>query len=187
MKRWWAMAVLALWAGWAQAAEVGGVKLADSVEVGGQTLALNGAGVRNKWFFKVYVGALYLPQRSTDASSVLVATAPRRIALHMLRDLGSRKFNAAFSEGISANHSAAELAVLQPALEQMRAIFDRVQEAHAGDVVLIDYVPGSGTVISVNQNAQGTIPGLDFNRALMKIWLGNKPAQDDLKKALLGG
>ena len=49
------------------ALEVAGVKLADKVQVGNETLQLNGAGLRTKWFFKVYVSALYLPQKQTSA------------------------------------------------------------------------------------------------------------------------
>ena len=72
-------------------------------------------------------------------------------------------------------------------LKQMRKIYDVVNEVKEGDVITLDYLPNSGTQISVNGTARGTIAGADFNQALLRIWLGNKPAQDDLKKEMLGG
>ena len=88
----------------------------------------------------------------------------------------------AFNEAIEANQTPAELAALDAQLKQMEQIFDAVNEVKPDDVITLDYLPGSGTQISVNGKALGTIAGAAFNRALLKIWLGNKPVQDDLKK-----
>lgn len=169
------------------ATEVAGVKVGDTVQVGAQTLLLNGAGVRNKWMFKVYVGALYLPQKETAAEAIIAGVHPHRVALHMLRDLGSKKLYAAFSEAIEANHTPAELAALDAELKQMAQVFDAIGEAKEGDIITLDYLPISGTQIGVNDTVRGTIAGAAFNRALLKIWLGDKPAQKSLKKEMLGG
>lgn len=181
------MAGLLLWASASAALEVEGVKLGDSAQVGTQALVLNGAGVRTKWFFKVYVGALYLPQKQKAADVVIADEQVQRIALHMLRDLGSKRLYGAFNEAIQANHDGAELKALSPQLRQMADIFDAIGEAKQGDVITLDYLPGGGTQIGINGTVRGTIAGAAFKRALLKIWLGGKPAQDDLKKALLGG
>lgn len=183
-----AMAGLLLWASCsASALEVESVRLSDSVQVGSQTLVLNGAGTRTKWFFKVYVGALYLPQKQKAADVVIAEEQVQRVALHMLRDLGSKRLYGAFNEAIQANHDGVELKALGPQMRQMADIFDAIGEAKQGDVITLDYLPGSGTQIGINGTVRGTIPGAAFKRALLKIWLGGKPAQDDLKKALLGG
>jgi hypothetical protein len=171
----------------ANALEVGGVQLADKVQVGNETLQLNGAGIRTKWFFKVYVSALYLTQKQTSAETIIADGKVHRIALHMLRGLGSKRLYNAFSEAIEANQTPAELAAMDAQLKQMAQIFDAVNEVKEGDVITLDYLPGNGTLISVNGTARGTITGADFNRALLRIWLGSKPAQDDLKKEMLGG
>jgi hypothetical protein len=171
----------------ASAMEVAGVKLPDSAQVGNQQLVLNGAGIRSKWFFKVYVGALYLTQKQSSADAVIADGNVHRIALHMLRGLGSKKLYGAFSEAIEANHTPAELEAMAADLKQMAEIFDEVKEVKEGDVITLDYLPGSGTQISVNGTARGTIAGDVFNRALLRIWLGSKPAQEDLKKEMLGG
>jgi len=75
-------------AGAAGAAEVGGVKLDDRASVGGQTLVLNGAGVRTRAIFKVYVGSLYVPEKAATLDAVLART-PRRVQLNLLRNLSA--------------------------------------------------------------------------------------------------
>ncbi len=169
------------------ALEVAGVKLADTAQVGNANLVLNGAGIRKKLFFKVYVGALYLPQKQASAEAIIADEREHRVALHIMRDLSSDKLFNAFNEAIVANHTPAELAALNAQIKQMEQVFGTMKEVKPGDVITLDYLPASGIQISVNGVARGTIAGAAFNRALLKIWLGNKPAQDDLKKDMLGG
>lgn len=171
------------------AAELEGVKLADSARVSdaGPELVLNGAGLRTRVFFRVYVGALYLTKKTTAASAVISDTGAKRVALHMLRELSSDQFVSALEDGLKNNHGAEELTKLDAPTRQLRAIFDTVKTAKTGDVIFIDYLPGAGTRIIVNGAVKGTIPGEDFNRALLRIWLGDSPADSDLKKGMLGG
>jgi hypothetical protein len=169
------------------ALEVAGVKLPDTAQVGSASLLLNGAGIRTKLFFKVYVGALYLPQKQKLAEAIIADEHEHRVALHMVRDLSSKKLLHAFIEAIEANHTPAELTGLDEQLKQMTQIFDSMKEVKPGDIITLDYLPASGTQISVNGTALGSIAGAAFNRALLKIWLGSKPAQEDLKKEMLGG
>ena len=171
----------------ATAAEIEGVKIPDRVTLGKSDLVLNGAGVRTRVFFKVYVGALYLPQKSGSAQAVLDGAGARRIAMHMLRDLTAEQLFSALSDGLKANHAPGDLAKLEPQVKQLEAIFVAVKAAKTGDVILLDYVPGTGTRVTVNADAKGTIPGEDFSRALLRIWLGENPADSSLKKAMLGG
>jgi long-chain acyl-CoA synthetase len=182
------LVIAGLLLGWnVNAKEVAGVKLPDTAQLGGSSLVLNGAGVRTKLIFDVYVAALYLTQKQTSGSVVLTDANPQRIALHMLRELGSAKLLDAFNEAIEANHTPAELGALAAPLKQMADIFHQVKEVKEGDVITLDYVEANGTQISINGTPRGTILGEAFHRALLKIWLGNKPVQDDLKKSLLGG
>jgi hypothetical protein len=169
------------------ALEVAGVKLPDTAQVGNANLQLNGAGLRTKFFFKIYVSALYLPQKQSVADPIIADEHEHRVALHILHELSSKKLYGAFSEAIEVNHSHAELAALDAQMKQMRQIFDEVKEVKPGDVITLDYLPASGTQLGVNGTVRGTIAGTAFNRALLRIWLGSKPVQDDLKKAMLGG
>ncbi len=171
----------------AQAAEVHGVKLDDSVQVGDSALVLNGAGIRTKMVFKVYVGALYLSAKKTDSAAVLSDTGAKRVSLHMLRSLSAEKLVHALDEGLEANNTAAELAALEPQLKAFRQHMTAGGAVKEGDVVVLDYVPGKGTQASLNGKALGTTEGEAFNKALLKVWLGDKPVDADLKKAMLGG
>ena len=175
----------ALFAAAALAAEVGGVKLADKASVGGQELVLNGASIRTRAIFKVYVGSLYLPAKAGDAAGVL-AKGPRRIQLNLLRDLSPDQLVDALKDGLKDNSTEAELAALKPQSDQLTSIMKSFGEVKEGSVVTIDFVDGN-TALGFNGAPKGTIPGEAFNRALTKIWIGDKPIQADLKKAMLGG
>ena len=171
----------------ALAAEVAGVTLADSVLVGGQALVLNGAGIRIKLFFKIYVGSLYLPQKVGDLAGVL-ARGPRRIQMNLLRELTSDQLVGALVGGLNANNSPDELAAVTAGTDQLVRILTAFKEVNvkAMDVLTLDFVDG-GTKVAVNGEARGVIPGAEFNSALTRIWLGVKPAEGALKKAMLGG
>jgi hypothetical protein len=169
----------------ASAAEVGGVRLDDKVNVGGQELVLNGAGVRTRVVFKVYVASLYLPQKATDAQGAL-AKAPRRIQLNLLRMLSADQLVDALNEGLAENNSAAELAAVKAQVDQLATIMRSFRDVKEKDIVTLDFVDG-GTRVGLNGDTKGSIPGEAFNQALTRVWLGERPVQADLKKALLGG
>lgn len=178
------LVALALAAG-VQAADVGGVKLDDKVQVGGQELVLNGAGIRTKAIFKVYVASLYVPGKATTPAAVL-EKGPRRIQMNLLRDLTPDQLVDALVDGLKDNNSATELAAVKAQTDQMVSIMKSFGAVKEKDVVALDFVDG-GTRISLNGTAKGTIPGDAFNKALTRVWLGDNPVQGDLKKAMLGG
>jgi long-chain acyl-CoA synthetase len=167
------------------ALEVGGVRLDDKANVGGHEVVLNGAGVRSRVVFKVYVASLYVPARTNDAAAVL-AKAPRRIQLNLLRTLAPDQLVDALNEGLKENNSEAELAAVKTQTDQLMGIMRSFGEVKEGNVVTLDFVDGA-TLVGFNGAPRGTIPGEPFNKALTKIWIGDKPVQADLKKALLGG
>ena len=169
----------------ALALEIGGIKLDDKASVGGQELVLNGAGVRTKLMFKIYVAGLYLPQNARDLAGVL-AKGPRRVQMSLLRNLTADELIGAFVEGLNANNSPVEMAAVKAQTDQLVAIMKGFRDVKEKDVVALDFVDG-GTKVGFNGEARGTISGEAFNAALMRIWLGDKPAQPDLKKAMLGG
>lgn len=169
------------------ALEVAGIKFDDKAKVGTGDTVINGAGLRKKVFFKVYAVALYLPQKQAAAAEALAAKGAKRIALVTLRDLTAEEFVDALLEALRKNHDEAALAALKPRIDQFRASMMSVVSAPEKSVVNIDWLPDSGTRLTFNGAAKGAdIAGEDFYRALMKIWLGDHPAQDDLKEHLLG-
>jgi hypothetical protein len=169
------------------AAEVAGVQIEDKTRVGSSELVLNGAGLRKRVFFQVYAIGLYLPQKTPNPAAVLEQPGPKRVAIHMLRDVGADAFTEALADGIRANHSEAEAKALEPRVKQLGAMMAEIKEAKKGMAIALDW-DGNGTRLVVQGKPVGQpIPGEDFYRALLRIWLGDKPVQDDLKKALLGG
>ncbi len=169
------------------AVDIAGVKFPDKEMLGPTELALNGAGLRSKFIFKVYAAGLYLPEKKAAAADVLAQKGPKRLHLVTLRELPAEDFADALVEGIRKNHTEAEIEPLKARLDEFRKTLLALKTAAKGDVITIDWLPESGTRLSVNGKQQGRdIAGEDFYRALLKIWLGQKPAQDDLKEALLG-
>jgi hypothetical protein len=173
----------------ALAAEVGGAKLDDRVRIAPDTpqLVLNGAGVRTRFLFKVYVAGLYLQEKAHGAAEALALNGPKRVILTMLRDLSAQQFIDALNEGFAANNPPADREQYKPQLAALTAIMASLEETKKGDVIALDFVPGSGTRVVVNSAQRGEpIAGDGFYRALLKVWLGDAPVDADLKKGLLG-
>jgi len=169
------------------ATEVAGVKFDNSMKVGSAEPLLNGAGLRSKLFLKIYAVGLYLSERRATAAETLAVKGPKRLQIVTLRDLSAEQFADALVEGVHKNVAAAEAEALKARVEQFRSAILAVKEAPKGSVIQIDWLPESGTRLSIGGQKRGEdIPGEDFYQALLRIWLGDKPAQDDLKDALLG-
>lgn len=167
--------------------EVAGVKFEDKARIGAAELQLNGAGMRSRAFFKVYAIGLYLPEKKSATDAVLALNGAKRLHIVTLRELTAEQFADALVSSLEKNHSEAELAPLRMRVEEFRALILALTSVGKGALVTLDYLPESGTRLSVGGQAKGKdIPGEDFYRALLKIWLGSRPAQDDLKEALLG-
>lgn len=167
------------------AAEVAGVKIEEKTRVAGSELSLAGAGMRKRAFFQVYAIGLYVADRKADP---VAQGGAKRIAIHMLRDVDAKTFTNALAEGIADNHSPAEAKALEPKVAQLGAIMAGVGEAKKGMAIQLDWLPGAGTQVTIDGRPAGKpIEGEEFYRGLLRIWLGARPVQDDLKKALLGG
>jgi Chalcone isomerase-like len=185
LRRWAIVTMGVLLAGSAWAAEVGGVKLPDKMTVDGKDLVLNGAGIRTRLMFKVYVGSLYLPAKADTLAGVLAAE-PRRVQLNLLRDLSADDLAGALADGIRDTSTAEQVAAVKTQIDQLLSIMKSIGQVKTGDVVTMDFAGGQTRVGHAGQ-AKGSIEGEAFNAALMRIWLADKPVQADLKKAMLGG
>ena len=171
----------------AQPVEMEGQKFEPTVQVGGQTLNLNGVGLRRRAVFKVYVAGLYVPQKSTNAATLINDKGARRVSLRMLRDVDAGSFIDSFNDGLKNNLTEAQLAALKLQMDALTATLKSIGEAKKGDVINFDYTPEAGTRISVNGQPRGDpIPGADFFSAVLRIWLGEKPVDESLKKGMLG-
>jgi hypothetical protein len=159
------------------------------VRVDGQELQLNGYGLRTRaLFFKVYVGSLYLPEKATSAESALATKGAKRIQLSMVREADAEQFVDSIMHGLRANNSEAQLAQVKPQIDDLMAMIRRQGTSQKGAIIVLDYAPSSdGTTLFVDGKAAGApMAGEEFFRTLMRIWLGENPVEEGLKKALLG-
>lgn len=153
------------------------------LEVGHEKVALNGVGMRTKFVFDVYVGALYLESPAKTREQVMSQNGANRVLMHFVYDeVSGEKLVSAWNQGFEDNLTDEQLSHLGSRIKTFNAMFGTV---HAGDIVLLDYLPEKGTRVTIKDEVKGVIEGRDFNQALLNIWLGDEPADDDLKAAML--
>ena len=186
----WALGVCAfILAGsaWSQAVTVADVKYEPTQALGDSTVQLNGAGVRYKAVFKVYTAGLYLEKKASTPQEVASQRGPKRLSITMLREIDSTELGKLFSRGMEDNMDRAAFSRIVPGVLRMSQILSDHKKLQAGDQFMIDWIPGTGTVITVKGKVQGEpFKEPEFFNALMGIWLGNLPADFKLKDALLG-
>jgi hypothetical protein len=164
-----------------------GVKVEDSATVGGVTLQLNGAGTRYKGPFKVYVGDLYTTKKISSMDELIAAPGPKRLTMTFLREIEAGPFGKLLTRGVEDNTPKGEMSKLVPGLIRMGEIFTINKVLVPGDVITLDWIPGTGMVVT----AKGKVQGEPFKepevfKALMSIWFGPVPADHLLKDAMLG-
>ena len=181
----WACLALLLTSSGLIAKEIGGVKLPDKMTVEGKDLVLNGAGLRKKFFIKVYAGGLYLGEKASDSSKILTGNDPAVIRLHFIYDgVSADKLTGAWNEGFT-NATKGNTSSIQKEIDAFNAMF--TDEAKKGDVYDIIYTPGKGVSLKINDTVKGEVAADEnFRKALLGIWLGEKPADKGLKKGMLG-
>lgn len=172
-------------AGSASAVSISDINIPDSLTAGGSDLVLNGAGTRSKWFLDLYVGGLYLPARSSDASAIIEADEPQAIKLHIISGMiTSDRMTSATMEGFE-NSTGDNVAPIKDEVDKFLNVFS--EEIKEGDVFDLVYLPDSGVHVMKNGTERGVIKGMAFKKALFGIWLSDEPAQDSLKQSMLGG
>jgi hypothetical protein len=169
-------------------ASIAGITPPESVTVDGSTLVLNGVGKRTRYVFvDVYVAALYLRSRTSDPLQVLADPGPKRLSMTLLRSLTADQLAEALRDGMRLNNDADAIARLSSRIDALVATMQAIGTAPKGDTITLDFLADGTTQIADSGHPQGKpIAGADFQRALLEIWLGDKPAQPDLKQALLG-
>lgn len=183
MRRTVLAAALTLAAVTAGAATLAGVNIADTKDVAGHKLVLNGAGLRKKFVVKVYTGALYLPAKSNNAAAIMSTDQPRQMVMHFVYDVDKGKIAEAWTEGLADNTPNAT-AEVKNNFKQLSSWMEDVKE---GQEIVMTYVPGTGTTVTVNGKNKGTLAGKATNDAILATWIGSKPGPGgDFKKAVLG-
>jgi hypothetical protein len=164
--------------------EISGVTPAKSIEISGKTLNFNGAGLREKWFLDLYVGALYVNNKTSDKNVVMNNDKNMAISLDIVSSLiTSEKMLSAIDEGFENSTKNNT----EPFKEQIALFKDAFkEEIKIGDHFIIAYIKETGTDIYKNGTKIKTIPGLDFKKVLFGIWFCDVPADKNLMNGMLG-
>ncbi|MGK0250046.1 MAG: hypothetical protein ACI910_002814 [Oleispira sp.] len=167
-----------------QAKVINDTEIADSILVAEQILALNGAGIRTKFFLNLYVGALYLNEKSSNAEALIAADETMTIRLYITSSLiDGVKMSEATQDGFLKS-TGGKLGPIQKEVESLMGAFDDAVEDK--DIFDLQYVPNQGVSVIRNGKIKVVVPGLAFKKALFGIWLSDDPVQDDLKVGMLG-
>ena len=162
-----------------------GVTLPAKINKDNTELVLNGGGIRKKAFLKLYTGGLYVQAKTNNAGDIINADKPEVMRLSITSGfINSNNMSEAIEEGFKKS-TKDNVAPLRAKIDQFIGTFkkDAIKE---GDVFEIWYIPGQGVKSYKNDKLQSTIPGIDFKKALFGIWFSDTPADEDLKKGLLG-
>jgi Chalcone isomerase-like len=171
----------------AQTIDVGGAKIETSAEVGGQKLVLNGSGVRFRAVFKVYAIGLYTKAKSDTVDGVIKMDGAKRVSMKLLRDVDGKDLGKAFTDGMQKNMLSEERAKAINGIFKFGKVFQDIKRAPTGTHITVDWMPGSGAQIVIDGKPQGeVIAEPEFYSALLRIWLGEDPADEKLKAQLLG-
>lgn len=171
----------------AHSRDIAGVAVPDEVRLrsGGTALALNGAGVRRRFFIDVYVGALYLPRRADTPAAVEALPGAKRMAMYFVHsEVAADKLVRAWTEGFQKNSTPEEFRALRARIANFNGFFPTLRK---GDRVDMDFEADGTVGVWINDRLRGRVRGADFARALLRVWLGEHPADAGLKKSLLGG
>lgn len=172
---------------WAQIT-VEGYTYAPQITLGGAALRLNGVGLRAVAWFKGYGAGLYLRAKATTVEAVLADDGPKRLQLRMFVDVPTEEFVKAFYKGVERNTPPAQQPALAERMKRFDALVSGLREVRKKDVVNLDYLPGTGMVFMHNGNTLGApIAGADFYTALLRIFIGDRPVDKEMKIGLLGG
>ncbi len=143
---------------------------------------LNGFGIRTKLVWDIYVAALYLPEPSQDPDAILAMDGPRRLSIYFAHDVPKEKLVEGWQDGFVKNNTPDALEKLQQRLDES---YEYLTDMVEGDVIYLDQHPDKGTLLWINNKLTHTINGTDYFNAVLKIWIGQTPAQKPLKDCLL--
>jgi hypothetical protein len=159
----------------------------NEITLAGQKLLLNGYGMRFRFGFRVYAAALYTPHKLTKNEEVINSKVAKRLQLVAQRDVRGDDFGKLFSRGMEDNMSKEDFSKVVNGVVRMGGIFAEAKQFAKGDVILVDIIPGTGLVTTFRGKQQGEpITEPEFSQAMMQIWFGKRPADEQLRRALLG-
>ncbi|OYT91535.1 MAG: hypothetical protein CFE43_12910 [Burkholderiales bacterium PBB3] len=177
----------------AWALDVSEVSYAPQKQAGAAKLVLNGAGVRRMGDKDLYTAALYLEQKTTVPGVVIADKGAKQLVVTLLRDVNSRQISELLARGLTSNSSDDELVEIIPEIMDLGSLIAKQGKLKAGDSFQIDWNATGGTTITITVRERSqpkptveVFAKPDLISAMMRIWLGARPADEKLKSALLG-
>jgi hypothetical protein len=167
-----------------EAREVSGKDIPESMNVGDNSLLLNGAGTRTTLWMSIYAAGLYLPKKMQKAQEIIDADTPMAIKIHVISGfMSAKKLEKAFREGFEQSTNG-NPGPLKTRIDKF--ILAQKAEVNKDDILDYVYIPDKGISVFSKGKLSTTIEGLDFKKAVFGIWLCDNPCDEDLKQALLG-
>ncbi|MFY8269067.1 MAG: chalcone isomerase family protein [Terrimicrobiaceae bacterium] len=169
----------------ASALEIQGVAVPQQVQVSGQTLTLNGAGLRTVTLLlipiKAYVAAFYSPTPLRAEADVQTSPGPLQFTFTFLRAVSQSDVAQAWGTQFadSNTHSYPGFA------SDLAAFIAMFGPLNQGGVQMVQLV-GTDTLVYDKGQLKGTLPGRDFQKSFLSLWFGSNPVAPALKAALLG-
>ena len=165
----------------------GSAAFAPTTQLAGQTLQLNGQGVRYRTVIPVYEMGLYTAKKVTTPEQLLSLPGPKRASFVALRDFPGEQMGLSLVRGMSENADPGRAALIAGFMDKLGRIFSTEKTIAAGQAFALEHVPGKGTVFLINGVQKGeTVTDAGFIEAVLRIWVGPKPADSQLKSSLLG-
>ncbi len=172
-----------LYANTTSAKTIHDVNVPETVQVQGEVLKLNGAGIREKFLLDIYVGALYLKEKSSAAQDILASKGTKQITMHLLQNLSEATCANNMLNGIEKNVTDAEFKQLQEGMNTFASFYD---DAKKGSTITINFLPHGETELLMSGKKKGSVKDEALQQAILKVWLGDKPPTEEIKQAMLG-
>lgn len=178
-------AMLCLLAGSAQALNHAGVEIAPMVRAEGQSRPwpLLGSAMMQRSFIPFYGLALHGPSDAVARGEIGQGLTPLQITLvWYANELPKPQVEAHFRELFDQVTDPETRQSVAPRLEKFIAM---LPPATRGQTIVFYYDPDGGTQVTIEGGAAGHFAGIEFNRALLSMWLGPK-ADADVRNGLTG-
>ncbi len=172
----------------AVAKEMAGIKIKEVIRLSPESdpILLNGASAKKRAAHTIYVGGLYLQNKTHKLDEIIADNGPKRILLYCkTSSISPLTFINSFARGLSINNPPEVIKSLTNEIKSFQSVW-KSNAIKQGDEIWIDYVPGVGTRVSINGKTKQTILGNDFYNAFLRAWLGKYPVNKKLKDAMLG-
>jgi hypothetical protein len=153
-----------------------------SVNIGNKTLILNGEGFRKKFFIKVYLGAFYVEKKIKSEKELFDKKITCMIRMKFVyKHINAFKLQKAYIDGIENNTPQY---INLPETKQFIDTFDF--DVKKGDIIDIIIIEGNIVKVMFNGVIKSSLKSKKLAEAILKVYFGKKPADQNLKNAMLG-